>query len=125
MERGTKAATTKVGAVPSVARKSRKIDSSSRGEVEQRLTEALEQQRATSEILRAISRSQTDARPVFETIAAAALKLCSASSATVTTFDGELIHIVALAVVNPEARMPYASFSPDRLAATSRPPAPS
>ena len=66
------------------------------------LTEALERQTATSEILRVISRSPTDVQPVFDTIAAAALTLCSASSATVTTFDGELLHIKALAVVNPE-----------------------
>jgi two-component system, NtrC family, sensor kinase len=64
--------------------------------------EALEQQTATSDILRVISQSQTDAQPVFETIAAAALKLCSASSANVFTFDGELLHLAALAIVNPE-----------------------
>ncbi len=39
------------------------------------LTEALEQQTATSEILRAISQSQRDVQPVFETIAANAQKL--------------------------------------------------
>jgi signal transduction histidine kinase/ribosomal protein L18E len=66
------------------------------------LTEALEQQTATSEILRVISRSQTDVQPVFDTIAAAALKLCRASSANLVTFDGELLHIAALAIVNPE-----------------------
>jgi GAF domain-containing protein len=66
------------------------------------LTEALEQQTATSEILRVISQSQTDVQPVFEAIAAAALKLCDATSGGVYTFDGELIHVGALAVVNPE-----------------------
>jgi GAF domain-containing protein len=66
------------------------------------LTEALEQQTATSDILRVISQSQTDAQPVFDTIAAAAMKLCRASSGNVVTFDGELIHIAALAIVNPE-----------------------
>jgi signal transduction histidine kinase len=61
------------------------------------LTESLEQQTATSEILRVISQSPTDVQPVFETIAAAALKLCAAASANVFTFDGELLHIAALA----------------------------
>ena len=47
------------------------------------LTEALEQQTATSEILRVISQSQTDVQPVFDTIAGAAQKLCNASSGLV------------------------------------------
>ena len=66
------------------------------------LTEALEQQTATSEILRVLSRSPTDAQPVFDAIAAAALKLCDASSANVFTFDGELLHLVAMAGTSPE-----------------------
>jgi signal transduction histidine kinase len=65
------------------------------------LTEALEQQTATSEILRVISRSPTDVQPVFDTIAAATLKLCLASVGLVTRFDGELIHVAALANVDP------------------------
>ena len=66
------------------------------------LSEALEQQTATSEILRVISRLPTDVQPVFDTIAAAALKLCDASSSNVFTFDGELLHVAALAMDSPE-----------------------
>jgi GAF domain-containing protein len=66
------------------------------------LTEALEQQTATSEILRVISRSPTDVQPVFDTIAAAALKLCSANSSNVLTFDGDLLRIAALVTATPE-----------------------
>ena len=62
--------------------------------------EALEQQTATSEILRVISGSPTDVQPVFDTIAEAAQKLCRASSANVFTFDGELIHLAAVEDVN-------------------------
>ena len=65
------------------------------------LTEALEQQTATSEILRVISQSPTDVLPVFDTIAAAVLRLCRATSANVYTFDGELIHLVPLVNHNP------------------------
>ena len=58
--------------------------------------EALEQQTATSEILRAISQSPTDVQPVFETIAANALRLCDAGFSVVYRFDGGLIHVAAL-----------------------------
>src|SRR5438094_6405149 len=58
--------------------------------------EALDRQTATSEILRVISQSPTDVQPVFDAIVSAALKLCSASSSVVFTFDGELIHLAAI-----------------------------
>jgi GAF domain-containing protein len=61
------------------------------------LTEALEQQTATSEILRVISSSPTDVQPVFDTIAARAKRLCDARECAVFRFDGELIHLVAQA----------------------------
>ena len=59
--------------------------------------EALEQQTATSEILRVISSSPTDVQPVFATIAARAKRLCDARECAVFRFDGELIHLVAQA----------------------------
>jgi GAF domain-containing protein len=64
--------------------------------------EALEQQTATSEILRAISQSPTDVQPVFDTIAGRAAKLCEARHASVLRFDGELVHLVALHNMNPQ-----------------------
>jgi GAF domain-containing protein/anti-sigma regulatory factor (Ser/Thr protein kinase) len=59
------------------------------------VTEALEQQTATSDILRVISQSQTDAQPVFETIVRNAVRLCGAIQGGVYRFDGELVHAVA------------------------------
>ena len=59
------------------------------------LTEALEQQTATAEILRAISGSPRDALPVFETIVRNAVALCGSLFANVFRFDGELLHYVA------------------------------
>jgi signal transduction histidine kinase len=59
------------------------------------LEERLEQQTATSDILRVISKSQTDVQPVFETICANARKLCDASWAVFYTYDGEMLHYAA------------------------------
>jgi GAF domain-containing protein/DNA-binding response OmpR family regulator/HAMP domain-containing protein len=59
------------------------------------LTETLEQQTATSEILRVISSSPTDVQPVFDTIAANALKLCGAQLSVILRFDGELLHLAS------------------------------
>jgi signal transduction histidine kinase/CheY-like chemotaxis protein len=64
---------------------------------------ALEQQTATSEILRVISSFQTDVQPVFDAIAAKALDLCRATTGWVYRFDGELIHIAAAHSLRPEA----------------------
>jgi two-component system, NtrC family, sensor kinase len=61
------------------------------------VTEALEQQTATAEILRVISESPTDTQPVFDAIAERALRLCGASVGAVLMFDGELLHVVAMA----------------------------
>src|SRR6266511_401091 len=59
------------------------------------VSESLEQQTATSEILRVIASSPTDVQPVFDTIAASASRLCGGVAAIVTRFDGEMIHLVA------------------------------
>ncbi|MGB9348731.1 MAG: GAF domain-containing protein, partial [Pseudolabrys sp.] len=59
------------------------------------LRQSLEQQTATSEVLRVISRSATDLRPVFETIAHNSVHLCGATYGAVFRFDGEMISFVA------------------------------
>src|SRR5262245_33270912 len=57
---------------------------------------------ATSEILRVISSSPAEVQPVFDTMAANALRLCDATLSGIFTFDGELIHLVALDQFSPE-----------------------
>jgi signal transduction histidine kinase len=67
------------------------------------LTEALEQQTATSEILHVISSSPTNVQPVFDAIARNAVLLCDSLFANVFRFDGELLHFVATHKYTPEA----------------------
>jgi GAF domain-containing protein/CheY-like chemotaxis protein/anti-sigma regulatory factor (Ser/Thr protein kinase) len=66
------------------------------------LTQALEQQTATSEILRAISMSPSSVQPVFETIVRNALPLCGSLFANVFRFDGEFLHYVASHNIGPD-----------------------
>jgi GAF domain-containing protein/anti-sigma regulatory factor (Ser/Thr protein kinase) len=66
------------------------------------LTEALEQQTATAEILRVISLCRTDVQPVLDTIVRSAVRLCDAAQGNVQLFDGKLMHWVAHNNVAPE-----------------------
>jgi GAF domain-containing protein len=59
------------------------------------VTETLDQQTATSDILRVISQSPTDVQPVFDAIAASVARLCDGFFSTVWRYDGTLIHHAA------------------------------
>jgi signal transduction histidine kinase len=59
------------------------------------LTEALDRQTATADILRAISQAQTDVQPVFEAITDSAMRLLGAGLASMALYDGEMVSMVA------------------------------
>ena len=55
------------------------------------LRQSLEQQTATSEVLRVISNSPTNVQPVFDLIAESAVRLCGGQFAFVVRFDGKVM----------------------------------
>jgi signal transduction histidine kinase len=65
------------------------------------LTEALDKQTATSEILRVISGSQTDVQPVFDTIIQSAVRLLGGFSGVITQIVDDQLHLAALTSTNP------------------------
>jgi GAF domain-containing protein/DNA-binding response OmpR family regulator len=78
------------------------------------LTETLEQQTATSEILRVISSSPTEAQPVFDAIVRSASRLCGGEHAIVTRYDGQLLHLAAQHNPRPGAAEEAEGLFPQR-----------
>ena len=59
------------------------------------LSEALEQQTATSEVLRVISSSPSELPPVFEAMLRNAVRMCDANFGNVFRWDGTALNLVA------------------------------
>jgi GAF domain-containing protein len=68
------------------------------------LTESLDQQMATAEILRVISSSPTDVQPVFHAIVSSGKRLCHAEQCSLASFDGETLTLLATDATSPDAQ---------------------
>src|SRR5262245_29589733 len=76
------------------------------------VSESLEQQTATGEILRVIASSPTDVQPVFDAIVRSASRLCGGEYAIVTRYDGQLLHLAAQYNPRPGTADETARFFP-------------
>jgi two-component system, NtrC family, sensor kinase len=79
-----------------VGRKPPTIDAAERiAQLEHRLNEALEQQSATSEVLRVIASSPTEIQPVLDAIVTTAGRLLDVADAYIMRVEGQLLRAVA------------------------------
>ena len=87
------------------------------------LQQSLEYQTATSEVLNVMSRSPTDAKPVFDAIVESAAELCGAVFSNVQLFDGQMLHVAATHNFAPEVLEPFHRLyprKPDRFQISGR-----
>jgi PAS domain S-box-containing protein len=78
--------------------------------------EALEQQTATSDVLKIISRSSVDLETVLDTLVETVTRLCRADQAGMTHRRGDMYHLVASFGLSEEAKEFHLThpFTPDR-----------
>lgn len=92
------------------------------GRLTRELTQAAEEQRATSEVLRLIGGSSADVEPVFATILASAVRLCDAHSGVINRWDGQALQLIATHNMPPAfiGLRDQASYRPNQHSASGR-----
>jgi GAF domain-containing protein len=76
------------------------------------LRESLQQQTATSDVLRVISTSPTNVQPVFDAIAESAVRLCDGQFSFVMRFDGRMMFFASCSGLTAEGLKAFQSILP-------------
>ena len=76
------------------------------------LSESLEQQTATSEVLKVISSSPTNVQPAFDSIAESAVRLCNGQFSFVVRFDGKAMEFASCYGLSAEGLAAFQSILP-------------
>jgi len=76
------------------------------------LSESLDQQTATAEVLRVISSSPTNVQPVFDSIAESAVRLCDGQFSFVVRFDGKVMDFASCFGLSAEGLDAFSSMMP-------------
>ena len=86
---------TKAKSRRTAAKKSQPKQAQNLQSLRRELADLLDQQAATSEILRVIASSPTDVQPVLDAVAENAARLCGASDALIYRIDEDVIRLAA------------------------------